>query len=99
MPLFLNLPKVRSRTIAADCDFKFNVHFVPEAEVNPGILNGSYRESWPSDFITQGPLSALRRPSKNLGGWQSSARSGRSIFELLSRRTGRSGSKYSIKWP
>ena len=32
---------------------------VPEAEVNLGILNGSYRESGPSDFIAQQPLSAL----------------------------------------
>jgi hypothetical protein len=27
---------------------------VPEAEVNPGILNVGYRESRPSDFIAQG---------------------------------------------
>ena len=38
----------------------------------------SYRESRPSDLAWQLPLSALRRPSKNLGGWQSSARSSRS---------------------
>ncbi len=35
------------------------VRLVPKAEVNLGILNGSYRESWPSDFVAQGRLGAL----------------------------------------
>jgi hypothetical protein len=35
-----------------------NVRFVPEAEVNPGILNVGYRESCRSDFIAQEPLNA-----------------------------------------
>jgi len=30
---------------------------VPEAELEPGILNVSFRESRPSDFTAQGPLS------------------------------------------
>jgi len=34
------------------------VRLVPQAEVNPRILNGSYRESRPSDYIARGPLSA-----------------------------------------
>ena len=31
---------------------------VPEAKVNLGDLNGSYRESRPTDFIDQGQRSA-----------------------------------------
>ena len=36
-----------------------NVRCVPEAEVRPGVLNGSYRESSRSDLAWQLPLSAL----------------------------------------
>jgi hypothetical protein len=42
-----------------------NVRSVPEAEVNPGILNGSYRESRPSDSAWQLRLSAHKRRSSH----------------------------------
>jgi len=42
-----------------------NGSYVLTAEVNPGILNGSYRESWPSDSTWQFPVSAQNGRPEN----------------------------------
>jgi len=66
--LGISCPKVCFWPIFATGVLNLSVRLVPEAEVNPGILNVGYGESRRSDFIAQLPLSTLTGPLHNTAG-------------------------------